>query len=312
MDKITPHLWFDTEAVEAAEFYAATFPDSKVIDVTTIPDTPSGDTDVVTFQLCGQTFQAISAGPLFSFNPSVSFAVSCDTVDEVDRVWARLADGGTVLVPLDSYPFSERYGWTQDRYGLSWQLAYAGGAEVTQRITPTLTFVGDVSGKTEEAIVFYTSVFPDSKVGDVLRYGAGQEPEVEGTVQYAAFPLAGQEFAAMDSARDHHFGFNEAISFIVNCDSQDEIDRYWDTLSAVPESEQCGWLKDRYGLSWQIVPSAMDEMLRNGTKEQIARVTVAFLAMKKFDLAELQRAYAGTATEDGAARSRCRLPSSVG
>ncbi len=129
MDKITPHLWFDTEAVEAAEFYAATFPDSKVIDVTTIPDTPSGDTDVVTFQLCGQTFQAISAGPLFSFNPSVSFAVSCDTVDEVDRVWARLADGGTVLVPLDSYPFSERYGWTQDRYGLSWQLAYAGGAD---------------------------------------------------------------------------------------------------------------------------------------------------------------------------------------
>lgn len=105
----------------------------------------------------------------------------------------------------------------------------------------------------------------------------------------------------MDSAHDHQFGFNEAISFIVSCDSQDEIDRYWDALSAVPESEQCGWLKDRYGLSWQIVPSAMDQMLRSGTKEQIARVTAAFLAMKKFDLAELQRSYAGTTTtEDGA------------
>jgi predicted 3-demethylubiquinone-9 3-methyltransferase (glyoxalase superfamily) len=142
MDKITPHLWFDREAIEAAEFYAATFPDSKIVDVTTIPGTPGGDTDIVTFQLCGQSFQAINAGPLFSFNPSVSFAVACDSVEEVDRLWTRLADGGTVLMPLDAYPFSERYGWLQDRYGLSWQLAHAGGVEVTQRITPTLLFVG--------------------------------------------------------------------------------------------------------------------------------------------------------------------------
>ena len=234
MDKITPHLWFDREAVEAAEFYTATFPDSKVIDVTTIPDTPSGDVDVVTFQLCGQTFQAISAGPLFSFNPSVSFAVSCDTIEEVDRLWATLGDGGTPLMPLDSYPFSERFGWIQDRYGLSWQIAYAGGRAVTQRITPTVMFVGDVCGKAEEAIAFYTSVFPDAQINDALRYGAGQEPEVEGTVQYAAFRLAGHEFAAMDSAQEHKFTFNEAISFIVSCDSQDEIDRYWDALLGCP------------------------------------------------------------------------------
>ena len=293
MDKITPHLWFDREAVEAAERYVAAFPDSKIVDVTTIPDTPSGDTDVVTFQLCGQSFQAISAGPLFSFNPSVSFAVSCDTVDEVDRLWGILSEGGSVLMPLDTYPFSERYGWLQDRYGLSWQLAHAGGQQVTQRITPTLLFVGDVCGKAEEAIAFYTSVLPESGLGDVMRYGAGAEPDAEGTVQYASFRLAGQELAAMDSAQDHQFTFNEAISFIVSCESQEEIDRYWSSLSAVPESEQCGWLKDRYGLSWQIVPSAMDEMLHNGTPDQIARVTAAFLQMKKFDLAELERASAG-------------------
>ena len=295
MDKITPHLWFDREAIAATEFYAETFPDSKVIDVTTIPDTPGGDTDIVTFQLWGQSFQAINAGPLFSFNPSVSFAVACDTVDEVDRLWARLADGGTALMPLDAYPFSERYGWVQDRYGLSWQVSYAGGREVTQRITPTLTFVGDVCGKAEEAIALYTSVLPDSGTIFVQRYGPGQEPDVEGTVQYAAFRLAGQGFAAMDSAHDHQFAFNEAISLLVSCDSQDEIDRYWDALSAVPEAEQCGWLKDRYGVSWQIVPSNLDVMLQNGSPEQIARVTKAFLAMKKFDLAELERAYAGTA-----------------
>lgn len=300
MDKITPHLWFDRDAVAAAEFYAATFPDSDVIDVTTISGTPGGDTDIVTFQLWGQSFQAINAGPLFSFNPSVSFAVSCDTVAEVDRLWARLADGGTVLMPLDAYPFSERYGWTQDRYGLSWQVGHAGGVEVTQRITPTLLFVGEVCGKAEEAIAFYASVFPDAGVDDVMRYPPGSEPDAEGTVQYAAFRLSGQTFAAMDSAMDHDFAFNEAISLLVSCDDQAEIDRYWEALSAVPDAEQCGWLKDRYGLSWQIVPSGMDEMLRTGTPEQLARVTKTFLAMKKFDLAELERAYAGPATTQGA------------
>ncbi|MDP8977425.1 MAG: VOC family protein [Actinomycetota bacterium] len=299
MHRITPHLWFDRQAVEAAEFYASTFPDSKVTDVTTIPDTPSGDTDVVSFRLWGQPFMAISAGPLFTFNPSVSFLVSCATMEEVDRLWARLADGGTALMPSGSYPFSQRYGWIEDRYGLSWQIMHTDDREAAQPITPTLMFVGEVCGKAEEAIGFYTSVFPNSKVGDVLRYGAGEAPDVEGTVKHAAFWLGGQRFAAMDSALDHGFGFNEAISFMVSCDSQAEIDRYWDSLSAVPEAEQCGWLKDRYGLSWQVVPSAMDEMLRTGTKQQIACVTAAFLDMKKFDLAELQRAYEGSTASDG-------------
>lgn len=294
MDKITPHLWFNHEAEEAAELYADTFPDSKIIDVTTIPDTPGGDTKVVTFQLWGQSFQAIDGGPLFSFNPSISFAVACDTTEEVDRLWARLSDGGTTLMPLDTYPFSERYGWCQDRYGLSWQVSYAGGQAGTQRITPTLMFVGEACGKAEEAIALYTSVLPDSGTGAVMRYGAGQEPETEGTVQYAAFQLAGQQFAAMDSAQDHQFTFNEAISLLVYCDTQEEIDRYWDALSAVPASEQCGWLKDRYGVSWQIAPSKLDEMLQRGTPEQVARVTEAFLAMHKLDLAALERAYAGT------------------
>ncbi len=299
MQKITPHLWFDREAVEAAEFYSSTFPNSKITDVTTLSDTPSGDTDVVTFELFGHPFMAISAGPLFKFNPSVSFLVSCDTVEEVDRLWGTLSEGGTPLMPLDAYPFSQRYGWTEDRYGLSWQIMHAGEREVTQRITPTLMFVGEVAGKAEEALTFYTSLFPNSKVGPIFRYRAGEGPDVEGTVKHAAFWLAGQEFAAMDSAHDHNFTLNEAISFMVSCETQEEIDHYWDNLSAVPEAEQCGWLKDRYGLSWQVVPSAMDEMLRAGTKEQIARVTACFLQMKKFDIAELQRAYQGTGVQVG-------------
>jgi predicted 3-demethylubiquinone-9 3-methyltransferase (glyoxalase superfamily) len=301
MQKITPHLWFDTEAVEAAEFYSSTLPDSKVTNVTTIQDTPSGDTDVVSFELMGQPFMAISAGPLFTFTPAVSFLISCTTKEEVDTLWARLAEGGTALMPLESYPFSERYGWTEDRYGLSWQIMFVGEEQRGQLITPTLMFTGEVCGKAEEAISFYASVFPDSKVGPILRYGQDEDPDDEGTIKHASFLLEGEEFAAMDSAHGHNFGFNEAISFLVSCETQEEIDHYWDSLSAVPEAEQCGWLKDRYGLSWQVVPSAMDEMMRTGTKEQLARVTEAFLKMTKFDIAELRRAYEGSEATAGGA-----------
>ena len=293
MRTIAPHLWFDREAVEAAEFYSSTFPNSKVTDVTTLHDTPSGDADVVSFELFGQPFMAISAGPLFKFTPAVSFLVRCSSKEEVDELWDKLSQGGTALMPLDSYPFSERYGWTEDRYGLSWQVMYAGDEAIQQRITPTLMFVGEVCGRAEEAIDLYTSVFPYSKVGHVLRYAKGEEPDQEGTIKHAGFTLAGQEFAAMDSARDHEFGFNEAISFMVSCDTQEEIDYYWDSLSTVPEAEQCGWLKDKYGVSWQIVPSVLGELMTGGTEEQTARVIEAFLQMKKFDIAELKRAYEG-------------------
>jgi predicted 3-demethylubiquinone-9 3-methyltransferase (glyoxalase superfamily) len=152
-------------------------------------------------------------------------------------------------------------------------------------------FVGDVAGKAEEAMRFYTSVFKEGTIGDIMRYGEGQGPDKEGTVQYATFTLNGQEFGAMDSAMAHNFTFNEAISLMVYCKDQKEIDYFWEKLSAVPEAEQCGWLKDKYGLSWQIVPAAMDKMMADKDSERVARVTQAFLQMKKFDLAELERAY---------------------
>jgi predicted 3-demethylubiquinone-9 3-methyltransferase (glyoxalase superfamily) len=295
MQKITPHLWYDKEAREAAEFYVSAFgKGSEVKNLSKLDDTPSGSVDIVTFDLLGQEFQAISAGPLFKFNPSVSFHVKCNTLDEVDALWEKLSDGGFVLMELGAYPFSERYGWVQDKYGLSWQIIYSGGAAVKQQITPAILFVGSVCGKAEEAVNLWTSVFPDSKADMILHYGKGEEPDKEGTVKYAAFSLFGQEFGAMDSAYEHRFAFNEAISFIVHCDTQEEIDRYWEKLSAVPEAEQCGWLKDKFGLSWQIVPTNMGEMMEQGSQEQIARVTEAFLKMKKFDIESLKQAYLGS------------------
>ncbi|MBT1686927.1 VOC family protein [Dawidia soli] len=292
MQKITPHLWFDKEAKEAAQFYTSVFPSSKINSVTTLRDTPSGDCDVVSFELAGQSFMSISAGPYFKFTPAISFMVACKTKDEVDSFWKKLNEGGQALMPLDQYPFSERYGWTQDKYGLSWQIMHYPG-EIKQKITPVLMFVGEVAGKAEEAMRFYTSLFKDSSIGDIMRYGNDKAPDPEGTVAYASFNLAGQEFGAMDSAHEHHFNFNEAVSLMVHCKDQQEIDHYWEKMSAVPEAEQCGWLKDRFGVSWQITPASMEQMMTDKDPARAARVTQAFLKMKKFDLAELERAYRG-------------------
>jgi len=295
MPQITTHLWFDKEATQAAEFYIGAFgKGSKVNHSTQLDNTPSGSVDIVTFELLGREFQAISAGPLFKFNPSVSFHVLCNSKEEVDAIWGKLSPGGTVLMELGAYPFSERYGWLQDQYGLSWQIFYSPGAESKPKITPVLMFVGSVCGQAEDAVNFWSSVFSEAKVATLVRFGKGEEPDQEGTLKYASFSLLGQEFGAMDSAHQHNFAFNEAISFIVPCKNQAEIDYYWEKLSAVPEAEQCGWLKDKFGFSWQIVPTAMDEMMSKGTHEQIARVTAAFLPMKKFDIASLERAYKGS------------------
>jgi predicted 3-demethylubiquinone-9 3-methyltransferase (glyoxalase superfamily) len=294
MQKLTPHLWFDKEAKEAAALYTSVFKNSAIKNTTTLHGTPSGTVDIVTIELAGQEFMLISAGPYFKFTPAVSFLVACDTKEEVDALWGELSQGGSALMELGEYPFSERYGWTQDRYGLSWQLMFMGERESKQKITPTLMFVGKQCGRAEESINFYASVFHNTKVGHILRYGKGEVPDKEGTIKHAAFTLEGQEFAAMDSARVHNFTFNEAISFIVHCDTQEEIDYYWGKLSADPKAEQCGWLKDKFALSWQIVPNVMAEMLKDKDKKKMGRVTEAFLKMKKFDIAKLKEAYEQT------------------
>ncbi len=299
--KIVPHLWYDTEAAEAARFYCSVFPNSRVTNIATLHDTPSGDTQYVSFEIQGFAFHAISAGPYFQFNPSISFVVNFDPSQDpaarkrIDDVWNRLMEGGTALMPIDSYPFSERYGWVQDRYGLSWQLIFTNPeGDDRPMIIPSMLFVGDVCGKAEEASDYYLSVFRETKRGAIARYPAGMEPDREGTIMFTDFQLEGTWFAAMDSAREHGYRFNEAVSFMVNCDNQDEIDFYWGRLSAVPEAEQCGWLADRYGVSWQITSTVLGEMLQDPDHDKVARVTHAFLAMKKFDLAALHRAYNGT------------------
>jgi len=302
MQKITPHLWFDSQAEEAAKLYISLFKNSRILKTARYGKAgfefhhqPEGALMTIDFELAGQEFIGLNAGPIFKFTPAVSFLIACKTKGEVDALWERLSAGGTALMELGEYPFSEKYGWTQDRYGLSWQVMAMGDRNITQKITPTLMFVGDVSGRAEEAIKFYASVFRNARIGDILRYGKGEKPDKEGTIRHAAFTLEGQEFAAMDSAHKHEFSFTEAISLLVRCETQAEIDHYWYKLieGGDPKAQQCGWLKDRFGLSWQVTPANLEEMLQDRDKEKVERVTTAFLKMKKFDISELKRAFEG-------------------
>lgn len=299
---IKPHLWFDRAAQEAASFYASVFPNSAIERVALLPDTPSGDTELVHFRLSGRPFLAISAGPRFPFNPSISFIVTFDpridpeAREHLDAAWKMLAEGGTALMPLDAYPFSRRFGWIQDRYGLSWQLLLADpGADPRPGVVPALLFTQELSGQAEEAGAFYRSVFPDSQPGRLLRHPAEMGPDLAGAVAYSDFRLGDAWFAAMDGGPGHGFRFNEAVSFVLTCRDQAEVDYYWEKLSAVPEAEACGWLKDRFGISWQIVPAELDEMIRCADRARLERLARALLGMKKLDVAALRAAWAAPA-----------------
>jgi predicted 3-demethylubiquinone-9 3-methyltransferase (glyoxalase superfamily) len=291
--RITPCLWFEKDAQEICKFYTSIFKDSEVKNIRTLKNTPSGTVEVAAVRLVDLEFSLLVAGPFFKFTPVVSFLIACKTKDEVEALWAELAKGGKPMMELGEYPFSEKYGWTEDKYGLSWQVMSVGGRAIEQKITPTLMFVGKQAGRAEEAMQFYGAVFNNSKIDNIWRYGEGELPDNPGTVKHASFTLESQKFAAMDSAYPHAFTFNEAISFVVHCETQEQIDRYWEELSADPKAEQCGWLKDKYGLSWQIVPTVMDEMFKGKDEKKLARMTAAFLKMKKFDIEGLKRAYEG-------------------
>ena len=280
MQKIAPFLWFDHQAEEAANFYTSAFKDSKIRSVSPMS---------ATFSLDGLEFIALNGGPQFKFTPDISFFVNCKTHPETDELWEKLSTGGTVFMELDRYPFSEKFGWLQDQFGVSWQLNLAQRA---QSIMPFLIFVGKQHSKAEEAINFYISLFDDSKLITIDRYGTG-EHEPEGTVKHAIFSLSGQEFMVMDSAGEHSFTFSEAISLFVRCETQPEIDYFWERLSLGGAKSRCGWLKDRFGVSWQIIPSVLGEMLNDEDDQKSDRVMQAMLNIDKLDIKILKQAYHG-------------------
>jgi predicted 3-demethylubiquinone-9 3-methyltransferase (glyoxalase superfamily) len=296
---IKPHLWFDQDAKQAAEFYASFMPGSAINYANHFP-MPGGECEVVEFTIAGQSFFGISTGHKLGINPSISFMINFDpsrnpdAAQHIDEIWNKLIEKGKVMMPLDSYPFSKRYGWVEDKYGVSWQLILTNPTgEERPVIVPSLLFTEPMAGKADEAIDFYCSVFKDSKRGNTMPRPEDMGPDKAGTLMYADYYLDQTWLAAMDSAHQHGFSFNDAVSLLIPCETQEEIDYYWSALSADGEAGQCGWLKDKYGVSWQVTATVMFDALKNGTPEQIARVTQVFMTMKKVDIATLQRAYDG-------------------
>ena len=276
---IHPCLWFNGNAKEAAVFYCSVFENASITT-----DTPM----VVKFRVNEESFMLLNGGPYFQLNPSISFSVICETDEEINHLFAKLSADGKILMPLDKYPWSERYAFLQDKYGTAWQLIKGKYSDVNQKITPCLLFVGNSFKKAEAAMKFYVEVFPQSAIEGILLYPA-ESGEAAGAVQHAQFTLDEKVFMVMDGYGEHSFAFNEAVSFVVECETQDEIDFYWNTLTADGGAESmCGWLKDKFGVSWQIIPKKLSQLMTDG--ERSGRVMQALLKMKKLDIATLEAA----------------------
>jgi len=296
--KILPHLWFDGEAEAAAQCYVGLVADSKIEEVshygeagTDVHGQAAGRVMNVAFTLAGYRMLALNGGPHFRPTPAVSYFVMFEEPAALDHAWEALAADGNILMPLDAYAWSPRYGWLSDRYGVSWQLSQGRRADIGgQALAPALLFTGERAGHADAAIRHYTDIFPKSHIEGILRYdGSGNDPA--GTIQHAQFYLCGETFMAMDSSLDHAFTFTEANSFLVLCDTQEEIDHFWKAMSAEPQAERCGWLKDRFGVSWQIVPRVLPQLMSEPAAAQ--RVMTAFMEMGKLNIAALERASAG-------------------
>lgn len=289
MKKITPFLWYDDAAEEAMTMYASLLENSDLVDASRLQVESPQDTakpTIVTARLAGREVQAMNGGPGHPHTPAASLFAGCETVEQVDRLWEGLSEGGMALMPLDAYPFSERFGWVADRYGVSWQISLT---SEKQSLTPFLMLTGENVGKAEEAVGFYTSLFPDSGVDNVAK-------DEQGHVMMGNFRLLGEPFILNESDYDHGFTFTDAFSFFVSCETQEEVDTLWEKLTAEGgEPVMCGWLKDRYGVSWQVIPERLMELMGDPDTEKAGRVAQAMLGMVKIDIAGIEAAYAGEA-----------------
>lgn len=273
---ITPFLWFDGKAEEAAHFYTSFIKNSQVESI---------NPTVSVFNLNGLQFNALNGGNIFQFTNAISLFIKTNDPNEIDSIWNQLKKNGTILMDLDEYPWCKKYGWVTDKYGLSWQLFLN---EAPLQILPALLFVDKQFGNAQNAIDLYCSLFKDSKIVSIVKFDEENEG-FKNKIQYAEFILANQKFVAMESPLEHNFGFNEAFSFVIHCEDQDEVDYYWNSfINLGGEENQCGWLKDKFGVSWQVVPKLLVQLLNDTDREKADRVMNAMMKMKKIDCTKLQ------------------------
>lgn len=276
---IYPCLTLKGKISEASGFYINAFGNAAVLQTSPY---------VIQLDIQGQKFMLLNDGPTALPNASVSFMVLADSAEETAQYWHKLSEGGTVLMALGSYPWSSKYGWVQDKYGVSWQLYTGDKGGSHQQICPTFMFTGTQAGKATAAVHFYTGLFPQSRIEGIMNYSEGEGEPLD-FVKHAQFDLDGYTMMAMDSAQEHQFGFNDAISMVVECATQADIDHYWDALTASGGKEvACGWLVDRFGISWQIIPRSLGSLLKDPERAQ--RVMGALMQMKKLIITDLEQA----------------------
>lgn len=295
MSTISPCLWFDGLAEDAARFWVSLFPRSAMGAIGRYGEgmpLPAGTVMLVELTLGGRPFQAFNGGPHFTVNPSISFFAHVDTPDEATPLFAALAEGGKVLMPLDAYPWSPRFGWVQDRFGVSWQVIAARKPSPDTVVVPCFMFSDAQHGRAHEAMQRMTSLFPDSRIDGVTRYAPGEGPT--DTVKHGMFTLDGQRFIATDSHVPHGFTFNEATSLSVRCRDQAEVDRLWDALGDGGTPSRCGWIADRFGIWWQLVPQRLVDLQGSPDGAARKRMFQAMMTMDKLDVAGLERAFLGS------------------
>ena len=279
MKQITPCLWFNDQAKEAAELYCSVFKTSKI----------TGQSPIVTeIEVSGQRFILLDGGPMYQPNPSISFYYICENEQELEAIWKAFTKEGTIMMPLNTYPWSEKYGWVADKFGISWQLALGKISEVGQKITPSLMFTGKQYGRVDEAIKHYSLIFKQVTVEGILRYGANELPDEEGKVKHAQIEVNGQKFMLMESAAGHKFTFTEGVSLTVYCETQEEIDHYWEKFTESGEESMCGWLKDKFGVSWQIIPTMLGKIMSDPAKA--GKAAQAFMSMRKLNIEQIIQA----------------------
>lgn len=278
---ITPAMWCDGTADEAAQFYTDVFRDTSIAE-----QTPGL---AATVSIHGFRLSLINGGNQYAPNPSISCILNFDPLlfggEEqarayLDELYERLSTGG-VLMELGEYPFSPRYAWVRDRFGMTWQLMLTDpDGDPRPFVIPSFMFGGTNHAHAEEATDAWIALFDNARRGALYRYEEGG-PLDAGTVMFTDFILRGTWMAATDSGTFHDFTFTPGVSMIVSCRDQEEIDRYWAGLSAVPEAERCGWCVDRWGVSWQVVPHNIAELMADAaTRDKI-------LHMGKIDLTKL-------------------------
>ena len=296
--ELVPCLWLGDQAEAAASLYLEAFADARVESVAHYPEEganpanlPPGSVLTVDVRLAEQRLTLLNGGPGFRPNPSVSFHVHLGDAADVDALHATLGEGGAELMPLGEYPWSARYAWIEDRFGVSWQIMARPEAR-EPAIVPCLMYAGEHHGGAREAIDAYVGAIPNSRVLEVETFAEGEGGEA-GTVKQGRFELAGHTMVAMDGGTGHAFGFDEGASLQVLCSAQAEVDRVWSALAVGGEEGPCGWVRDRFGLWWQVVPEAMATWMSSDDAAARDRVFRAMLSMGKLDVDALERAYRG-------------------